>query len=245
MSRREKKKVGEEQKYENKEQALYKRVIARTENQQHLIDTINSNTITFCNGQAGSGKTHISVGLAVESLRRGRVKRIVISRPLVQAGEDVGCLPGDTISKLNPFLMPLFDEFQCFITKSELEGWINGGLLEICPLGFMRGRTFNYSFIILDEAQNASTDQLKMFLTRLGRESIMVINGDTAQSDLPYWKAGGLEFYMEILEGVDSIGISKLEACDIIRNPIIARILERVDDYNKKNSSSEHGLQSH
>jgi phosphate starvation-inducible protein PhoH and related proteins len=217
---------------------LKKEVRARTPNQQKLIDCINSNTITFSEGKPGSGKTHISVGMAIDYLRRGRVKKIVVSRPVVQAGEDIGALPGDTLSKLNPFIMPLYDEMLYFISKSELQGWLNSGILEICPLAYMRGRTFNNSFIILDEAQNASHEQLKMFLTRIGRDSIIVVNGDSSQSDLPRFKTGALDFYMDILYGVQGVGLVKLELCDIVRNPIIQKILDREEEYYDKEKGS-------
>ncbi len=241
MSRKSRRTASKNDETQTEERVILKKEVrARTPNQQRLIDCINNNTITFSEGSPGVGKTYISVGMAVDCLRRGRVKRIVVSRPVVQAGEDIGALPGDTLSKLNPFIMPLYDELLYFITKTELQGWLNNGILEICPLAYMRGRTFNDSFIILDEAQNATKEQLKMFLTRIGRSSIIVINGDATQSDLPRYKEGGLNFYMDILHGIEGIGLVKLEACDIVRNPIIQKILERENEYyNQENSGTK------
>lgn len=210
---------------------------ARTPNQQKLMDSIEDNSIIIVEGKPGSGKTCISVGMALKYLKTKAITKIVICRPLVQSGEDVGTLPGDIGSKMHPYLLPIYDEFLNFITKQELTRMLEDGRVEICPLGLMRGRTFGKTFVILDEAQNATYEQLKMFITRIGMSSKSVMNGDSSQSDLPRHKRGGLNLFTERLKGIEGIGICKLESCDIVRNPIISRIIERLDDGEKHEDS--------
>lgn len=209
----------------------------RTQNQHEYIRTIAENTITFCQGVAGSGKTHIAIGMAIEYLIEAKVEKIIITRPVVEAGERLGFLPGTAEEKLHPYLLPILDEINYFIpiqiyTKLKLTNRI-----EVVPLGLMRGRSFHKCFIVADECQNASYDQLKMLLTRIGIDSKMVLTGDIAQSDLNNYYRGGFASMMNILTEVNSIGLSKLEYGDIVRNPIIADIVYRLDKYESNNKN--------
>lgn len=209
----------------------------RTKNQNEYIRTIAENTITFCQGVAGSGKTHIAIGMALEYLLAQKVDKIIITRPVVEAGEKLGFLPGTAEEKLHPYLLPILDEINYFIpiqtyTKLKLTNRI-----EVVPLGLMRGRSFHKCFIVADECQNASYDQLKMLLTRIGIDSKMVLTGDIAQSDLNNYYRGGFANMMNILTEVNSIGLSKLEYGDIVRNPIIADIVYRLDKYESNNTN--------
>lgn len=210
-------------------------LVAKTNNQQALIDSINTNTITFCEGPAGSGKTTISIGMAINYLRRKIVTKIILSRPIMQVDEDLGYLPGTADEKLHPFLLPIMDELRNYANKSEVDNWRKDGTIEVVPLALMRGRNFHNSFIIVDEAQNCTYKQLQMALTRTGRESIMVINGDSAQTDLYKTKQGGLTYYMRALHGLESIGVVQLTNDDVIRNPLISKMLDRLAIYGRLN----------
>lgn len=203
----------------------------RTANQAEYIRTIAENTITFCQGKAGSGKTHCAVGLALEYLLDNKVKKIIITRPVVEAGEKIGYLPGDANTKLFPYLLPIEDEINYFIGPAYNATLKLNNKIEVVPLGFMRGRNFHESFIIADECQNASYEQLKMLLTRIGRNSKMVLTGDVNQSDLSRHLRGGFYTLSNLLDGVEGVGVSKLEDIDIVRNPIIAKILGRIESY--------------
>lgn len=205
----------------------------RTDNQKEYIRTIVENTITVCQGVAGSGKTHCAVGLALEYLLDDRVKKIIITRPVVEAGEKIGYLPGDANTKLFPYLLPIEDEINYFIGQSYNTSLKLNNKIEVVPLGFMRGRNFHNTFIIADECQNASYEQLKMLLTRIGNNSKMVLTGDVTQSDLSRHLQGGFYSIIEALEGVDHIGVSRLHNVDIIRNPIIGHIISRLDSYEQ------------
>jgi phosphate starvation-inducible PhoH-like protein len=210
------------------------RLKPRTDNQKEYIRTVAENTITFCQGVAGSGKTHIAVGMALEHLLEEKVKKIVITRPVVESGEKIGYLPGTAEEKLHPYLLPILDEICHFIPMSHYASLKLNNKIEIVPLGLMRGRNFHNSFIVADECQNASYDQLKMLLTRIGNESKMVLTGDVSQSDLHRSMRGGFIDLIEALYGVDQIGISELFNQDIIRNPIIGKILTRLDSYENR-----------
>lgn len=203
----------------------------RTHNQSEYIRTISENTITFCQGKAGSGKTHIAVGLGLEYLLDNRVKKIIVTRPVVEAGEKIGYLPGDANTKLFPYLLPIEDEINYFIGPAYNASLKLNNKIEVVPLGFMRGRNFHESFIIADECQNASYEQIKMLLTRIGRNSKMVLTGDINQSDLSRHLQGGFYTLSNLLNGVDGVGIAKLEDVDIVRNPIIAKILGKIESY--------------
>lgn len=210
------------------------RLKPRSINQKEYIRSIAENTITFCQGVPGSGKTHIAVGMALEYLIDNKVEKIVITRPVVEAGERLGFLPGTAEEKLHPYLLPLFDEINYFLHMQHYAKLKVGRQIEIVPLGLMRGRTFNNAFIVADECQNASYDQLKMLLTRIGTESKMVLTGDVAQSDLERMRQGGFLELRNTLNGIDGIGIAELYAQDIIRNPIIASIIDRLEEYEHK-----------
>lgn len=217
---------------------LYRnRLKPRSDNQKDYIRTVAENTITFCQGVAGSGKTHIAIGMALEYLLDDKIKKIIITRPVVESGEKIGYLPGTAEEKLHPYLLPILDEILHFIPISHYAALKLNNKIEIVPLGLMRGRNFHNSFIVADECQNASYDQLKMLLTRIGNDSKMVLTGDISQSDLPRNFRGGFLDLISALDKIDGIGISKLEYADIVRNPIIAKILlrlEYLEDENKK-----------
>lgn len=204
------------------------RLKPRSINQKEYIRTVAENTVTFCQGVPGSGKTHIAVGMALEYLLDFKVKKIVITRPVVEAGEKLGFLPGSAEEKLHPYLLPLFDEVDHFLQQLHFHKLKSTRQIEIVPLGLMRGRSFHDAFIVADECQNASYDQLKMLLTRIGMNSKMVLTGDVEQSDLEMRKQGGFQTIIDRLQKVDSIGFSNLEAVDIVRNPIIADIIHHL-----------------
>jgi len=204
------------------------RLKPRSINQKEYIRNVAENTITFCEGVPGSGKTHIAIGMALEYLIDNKVKKIVITRPVGEAGEKLGFLPGTAEEKLHPYLLPLFDEIDYFLKPQHFGKLKSTRQIEIVPLGLMRGRSFHNAFIVADECQNASYDQLKMLLTRIGIDSKMVLTGDLDQSDLERYNKEGFKQIIERLNGVNSIGFSKLEISDIVRNPIIADIVDRL-----------------
>lgn len=210
------------------------RLKPKTENQANYIRTIVENSITFCHGIAGSGKTHIAIGLALEYLLDEKVKKIIITRPVVESGEKIGYLPGTAEEKLHPYLLPLLDEIAHFISAGQLSGLKTTNKIEIVPLGLMRGRNFHDAFIVADECQNASYDQIKMLITRLGHNSKMVLTGDMSQSDLHKHMRGGYSDMIEALTGIDNIGVCSLQCADIIRNPLIGKILSRLDSYESQ-----------
>lgn len=201
----------------------------RTVNQKNYIRMVAENTVTFCQGVAGSGKTHIAIGMALEYLIFNKVEKIVITRPVVEAGERLGFLPGTAEEKLHPYLLPIFDEINYFLEMHSYAKLKTGRQIEIVPLGLMRGRSFHKAFIVADECQNASYDQLKMLLTRIGTDSKMVLTGDVAQSDLQYQQRGGFYRLAHVLEEVDGVGVTSLEASDIVRNPIIGQIIDKIN----------------
>ena len=207
------------------------RLKPRTENQKLFIRSIVENDIVFCQGVAGSGKTHIAIGMALEWLLDDKIDKIVITRPVIEAGEKLGFLPGTAEEKLHPYLMPILDEINYFICMSDYARLKNENRIEIVPLALMRGRNFHDSFIIADECQNASYHQLKMLLTRIGQDSKMVLTGDVGQSDLNRHMRGGFGELYNILQGIESLGFAKLESVDIVRNPIIADILDKLENY--------------
>lgn len=215
------------------------RLRPRTENQKNYIRTVAENDITFCHGVAGSGKTHIAIGMALEYLLDNKVKKIVITRPVVESGEKIGYLPGTAEEKLHPYLLPLLDEVNYFISTAQFVSLKLNNKIEIVPLGLMRGRNFHHSFIVADECQNASYEQIKMLLTRLGTDSKMVLTGDTTQSDLHRHAQGGFYDMSNALDNVPGIGISKLDFSDIVRNPIIAKILSRLEYLERQNGSEK------
>jgi phosphate starvation-inducible PhoH-like protein len=205
------------------------RLKPRTDNQKEYIRTAAENTITFCQGLAGTGKSHIAIGLALEYLLDNKVSRIVITRPIVEAGEKIGYLPGSAEEKIHPYLLPMLDEVNHFISPAFYASLKTNNKIEIVPLGLMRGRNFHNCFIVADECQNASYEQIKMLLTRIGQNSKMILTGDIKQSDLSRHLQGGFLDMINALDGVEGIGNIKLASTDIIRNPIISRMLSRLE----------------
>ena len=201
-------------------------VKALTVNQQKIVKEHLANDLVFTIGPAGSGKTYTSIALAVRALRNKEVKRIVLSRPAVEAGERLGFLPGDLKEKIDPYLQPLYDALNEMLPPRKLETYIEEGIVQIAPLAFMRGRTLDYAFVILDEAQNTTVNQLKMFLTRMGRHSKFMVNGDITQIDLPPNEQSSLIYALEILKDIEGISIVTLDDSDIVRHPLVAKIVK-------------------
>jgi phosphate starvation-inducible PhoH-like protein len=195
-------------------------------NQKKYVDAIDKHTIVFGIGPAGTGKTYLAVAKAVKALQSKQVNRIVLTRPAVEAGERLGYLPGTLSEKIDPYLRPLYDALQDMIEPDAIPRLMTNGTIEVAPLAYMRGRTLNDAFIILDEAQNTSPEQMKMFLTRLGFGSTMVITGDVTQVDLPTNVKSGLKVVQDILRGVDDLAFVHLSAEDVVRNPLVGRIVE-------------------
>ena len=210
----------------------------KTLGQKEYCDAIENNTITLGIGPAGCGKSFLSVAEAVAAFRADKYNRIILTRPAVEAGERLGFLPGDLQSKVDPYLRPLYDALFEMLGADTYQKYLEKGNIEVAPLAYMRGRTLDDSFIILDEAQNTSAEQMKMFLTRLGFGSKMVITGDITQIDLPEEKTSGLKVAMKILEGVDDVAICKLTSSDVVRNRLVQKIIEAYEDYEKKNPHS-------
>lgn len=224
---------------ENQGTTSRKKLKARSENQQKAIDTIINNSITFLSGPAGSGKTLLAVGSAIEYLLEDKVKKIIITRPIIETGASIGYIPGTAEEKLYPYLLPILDEISNFINMGEYLKLKENKKIEIVPLGFMRGRNFHNCFIVADECQNASYDQLKMLLTRIGSNSKMVLTGDAAQSDLPYHTRGGFQYMINSLYGIEGIGVSSLDNADIVRNPIISKILDRLEMLEEQKNNTD------
>lgn len=204
---------------------------ARTINQERMVDSIAENDMIFAVGPAGTGKTYTAVALAVRALKNKEVRRIVLTRPAVEAGENLGFLPGDLKDKLDPYLQPLYDALRDMIPTQKLVGYLEDGTIEIAPLAFMRGRTLENAFAILDEAQNCTEGQLKMFVTRMGRSSKFVITGDITQIDLPRNQNSGLVQAMKILQNIKGIDFITLDVRDVVRHKLVTRI---INAYEKK-----------
>lgn len=201
------------------------RVKARTKNQEKLVKAVEENDMVFAIGPAGTGKTYTAVALAVRALKNKEVRRIILTRPAVEAGENLGFLPGDLKEKLDPYLQPLYDGLRDMIPSSRLADWLENGTIQIAPLAFMRGRTLDNAFVILDEAQNATLPQLKMFLTRMGREAKFVVTGDTTQVDLPPRQRSGLLPTLNGLKDVDGIAVVRLNERDVIRHELVTKVI--------------------
>lgn len=211
-----------------------KPITARTENQQLLVKAFENNDLVFATGPAGSGKTFIAIALAVKALKNKEVRKIILSRPAVEAGEKLGFLPGEMKDKLDPYLQPLYDALQDMIPAAKLKEYVENNVIQIAPLAFMRGRTLNDAVIILDEAQNTTTHQIKMFLTRLGMNAKMIVTGDVTQIDLPPSTTSGLIQAMQILKGVGGIGKIEFTKKDIVRHKLVQRIVEAYDKFDDK-----------
>ena len=211
-----------------------KPIKARTPNQQLLVKTFTENDLTFALGPAGTGKTYLAVAMAVRALKNREVRKIILSRPAVEAGEKLGFLPGDMKDKIDPYLQPLYDALEDMIPNTKLKEYMETKVIQIAPLAFMRGRTLNDAIVVLDEAQNTTTHQIKMFLTRLGMGSKMIVTGDVTQIDLPRTTASGLIQALKILRNVKGIGRVEFEKKDIVRHHLVQRIVEAYERHDEE-----------
>lgn len=215
-----------------------KPIKARTPNQQLLVKTFTENDLTFALGPAGTGKTYLGVAMAVRALKNREVRKIILSRPAVEAGEKLGFLPGDMKDKIDPYLQPLYDALEDMIPNAKLKEYMETKVIQIAPLAFMRGRTLNDAIVVLDEAQNTTTHQIKMFLTRLGMGSKMIVTGDVTQIDLPRTTASGLIQALKILRNVKGIGRVEFEKKDIVRHHLVQRIVEAYERHDEEEQAT-------
>ena len=211
---------------------------SRSENQQQLIEAYEKNDMIFAVGPAGTGKTYLSIALAVKALKEKAIKKIILSRPAVEAGEKLGFLPGDMKDKIDPYLQPLYDALEDMIPAVKLQDMMEKHIIQIAPLAFMRGRTLSDAVVILDEAQNTTSQQIRMFLTRMGMNTKMIITGDLTQIDLPREQRSGLKEALKILDGVEGIGVVKLGQKDIVRHKLVTRIVNAYDKYDKERAEA-------
>ena len=216
---------------EEKEIIIYgssgKRIVAKTSNQKRIVDLYNKNDLLFVIGPAGTGKTYVSVALGVKALKEKKIKKIIITRPVVEAGENLGFLPGDLQDKIDPYLKPIYDALEDMIPIQKMKKFIENKTIEIAPLAYMRGRTLKNAFILLDEAQNTTESQLKMFLTRLGQNSKMIVTGDISQIDLRKNQSSGLIDAKNKLDNIDGIGFTHLDSSDVLRHSLVKKILDK------------------
>lgn len=206
---------------------------ARTPNQHRLVEAVRNNDMVFAIGPAGTGKTYTAVALAVKALKNKEVRRIILTRPAVEAGENLGFLPGDIREKLDPYLQPLYDALHDMLPQQKLQSYWEDNTIEIAPLAFMRGRTLDNAFVILDEAQNATSAQIKMFLTRMGMNAKFVVTGDLTQIDLPKNQTSGLAHAIKILENIDNIEVIRLDNRDVIRHKLVTKIINAYENEGK------------
>ena len=216
-------------------------VRARTPNQRRLVECCEKNDIVFAIGPAGTGKTYTAVALAVRALKNREIRRIILTRPAVEAGENLGFLPGDLKEKIDPYLRPLYDALFDMIPGEKLRTFLENGVIEVAPLAFMRGRTLDHAYVILDEAQNATESQLKMFLTRMGPHAKLIVTGDTSQVDLPRNQPSGLVQATRILNNIDGIGFVHLDASDVVRHRLVRDIIHAYDRINKAKKEETDG----
>lgn len=209
-----------------------KPIQGRTPNQQKMVEAFSGNDLTFALGPAGTGKTYVAIALAVRALKNKEARKIILSRPAVEAGEKLGFLPGDMKDKIDPYLQPLYDALEDMIPPVKLKEYMESKVIQIAPLAFMRGRTLNDAIIVLDEAQNTTTHQIKMFLTRLGNNAKMIITGDVTQIDLPRSTQSGLIHALRVLDGVPGIGKVEFSKKDIVRHPLVQRIVEAYERHD-------------
>lgn len=214
----------------------------KTLGQKEYIDSIKKNTIVFGIGSAGTGKTYLAMAMAIEAFKNNEVNRIILTRPAIEAGENLGFLPGDLQSKVDPYLRPLYDAIYQIMGADSFVHNSEKGLIEVAPLAYMRGRTLDNAFIILDEAQNTTPAQMKMFLTRIGFGSKIVITGDLTQKDLPKGTVSGLETAVKILDNIEGINISRLTNKDVVRHPLVQQIVKAYEDYEIKHSKSDNSI---
>ena len=215
-----------------------KPIKSRSENQQRLIDAYEKTDMVFAIGPAGTGKTYLSIALAVKALKEKTAKKIILSRPAVEAGEKLGFLPGDMKEKIDPYLQPLYDALEDMLPAVKLQDLIEKNVIQIAPLAFMRGRTLNDAVVILDEAQNTTTAQIKMFLTRMGWNTKMIITGDLTQVDLPHGTQSGLRRAIDILKNVEGISIIRLDGKDIVRHKLVTRIVKAFDKADREQAEA-------
>ena len=211
-----------------------KAIRPKTAGQARYVDAIDNNTVVFGIGPAGSGKTYLAVAKAVQALQAKQIRRIILTRPAVEAGEKLGFLPGTLDDKIDPYLRPLYDALRDMLDPEVIPRLLEAGIIEVAPLAYMRGRTLNDAFVILDEAQNTTAAQMKMFLTRLGFGSTVVVTGDISQVDLPRGEASGLRLVRDILRGVEGVYFAELDAADVVRHPLVGRIVNAYDKYEEK-----------
>ena len=213
-----------------------RQVKCKTLGQRTYVDAIKQNTCTFAVGPAGTGKTYLAIAMAVVAMKNKEIERIILTRPAVEAGEKLGFLPGDLAQKVDPYLRPLYDALHEMLGLDAYQRLVERGAIEVAPLAYMRGRTLNDAFIILDEAQNTTSEQMKMFLTRMGMGSKMVITGDVTQIDLPIGKKSGLVEALEVLKGVEDIGIVRLTHRDVVRHELVQAIVQAYEKYALRNN---------
>lgn len=207
-----------------------KPITARTVNQKRMVEAFETDDMLIAEGPAGSGKTYTAIALAVKALKNKQVRKIILSRPAVEAGEKLGFLPGDLKEKIDPYLQPLYDALEEMLPQQKLQEYMDKGVIQIAPLAFMRGRTLNDAIVILDEAQNTTPQQIKMFMTRLGMHSKMILTGDLTQIDLPPHQTSGLRHAIEVLKDVEGISLIRTDKRDIIRHPLVERIVKAYEE---------------
>jgi len=221
-----------------------KPIIPRSENQHKLVDAFGKSDLVFAIGPAGSGKTYTAIALAVRALKNKAIRKIILSRPAVEAGEKLGFLPGDMKDKIDPYLQPLYDALQDMIPSAKLQEYMENNVIQIAPLAFMRGRTLNDAVVILDEAQNTTTQQIKMFLTRMGMNTKMIVTGDITQIDLPPSQTSGLIQALNILKGIKGISVIELNKKDIVRHKLVEHIVEAYDKFDKERKAERERLKA-